>query len=137
MKKLLLLCWVCAACRCFAADGTSVFRSGLQAFRENGADALLGTWYGAVDDSDKLVTIRNRLAGFARALGPVVDTEVFAPYNLGANVQRLYGVIYFEKRPLWLRADYYAIGGRGGFISLDFSLVPDDILPVGKDPNHP
>jgi hypothetical protein len=130
MKKILALFFLCAVCRCFAADGASVFAAGLQNFRDNGPDALLNTWYSSQDDREKIAKIRERLNGMLRVLGPVVDTEVFAPYNLGAHVQRLYGVIYFEKRPLWLRAEYYSINGRSGFIGLDFSLSADDILPV-------
>lgn len=80
--------------------------------------------------------IRERLTAVARQLGPVVDTEVFAPHKLGAHVQRLYGVIYFEKRPLWVRAEYYAIAGRSGFISLEFSLSADEILPVARVTLH-
>lgn len=132
MKKLLVLFCLCTACRCFAADGVGVFAAGLQNFRDNGPDALLNTWYSSRDDAEKIGQIRQRLAAMSRALGPVVDTEVFAPYNLGANVQRLYGVIYFEKRPLWLRAEYYSINGRSGFIGLEFSLSADEILPVGN-----
>jgi len=63
-------------------------------------------------------------------LGGVVDTEVFAPKDIGRHVQRLYGVIYFQKRPLWLRAEYYTIEGRSGFISLEFSHDASDILPI-------
>ena len=137
MKKLVFVLWSCLAARCLAADGVSVFQSGLQAFRENGADALLGAWYGSRDDADKIEKIRERLAAMARVLGPVVDTEVFAPHNLGSHVQRLYGVIYFEKRPLWLRADFYSIAGKSGFIALEFSLSPDDILPVNRAASPP
>ena len=132
MKKLMALCCFVAACRCFAADGLGAFQSGLQAFRENGADAFLNAWYSSRDDVDKVAKIRERLVAMTRNLGAVVDTEAFAPRNLGRNVQRLYGVIYFEKRPLWLRAEYYEIGGRRGFISLEFSLSADDILPLPR-----
>jgi hypothetical protein len=61
---------------------------------------------------------------------------VFAPRNLGAHIQHLYGVIYFEKRPLGLRAEYYSIAGRSGFISLEFSLSPDEILPLAWTAAH-
>ena len=130
MKTFLALCVFLSACRCFAADGVSVFQAGLRAFQENGADALLGTWYSARDDAERIARLRDRLVATTQPLGPVMETEVFAPRNLGKNVQRLYGVIYFEKRPLWVRAEYYAVGARSGFISLEFSLSPDEILPI-------
>ena len=129
MKILFILISVLCVGRCFAADGVSLFQSGLQAFQSNGADALLSTWY-ADDDADKVARIGERLMKATRNLGPVVDTQVFAPHSLGRHVQKLYGVIYFQKRPLWLRAEYYEISGKGGFISQEFSLVPDDILPL-------
>lgn len=130
MKKLFILFCFFAAGRVFAADGVPLFQSGLQTFQENGADALLHTWYSTRDDAEKIAALRGKLVGITRNLGPVLDTEVFAPRDLGKNVQRLYGVIYFEKRPLWVRAEFYAVAGRSGFISLDFSLSPDEILPV-------
>lgn len=130
MKKLFIVLCLLFATRAWAADGVPVFQRGLQAFQSNGADALLSTWYGAGDDADKIARIRDRLSKITANLGPVVDTQVFKPYNLGKHVQRLYGVIYFERRPLWLRAEYYSIGARSGFLSLEFSLVADDILPL-------
>jgi hypothetical protein len=132
MKKLVLLCFLCAACRCFAADGLTVFQSGLQAFRQSGPEGLLSGWFAGRDDPDKLAKLRERFATVTRSLGGVVETEAFAPYNIGAHLQRLYGVVYFEKRPLWIRAEYYSIGERSGFISLDFSLSPDEILPITR-----
>lgn len=130
MKTFPFLLGFVLVCRCWAADGVPAFQSGLQAFQANGANALLNTWYGSSDDADKIAKIRDRLTRLTQNLGPVVDTQVFAPHNLGRHVQKLYGVIYFEKRPLWLRAEFYEIGGRSGFISLEFSLSPDDILPL-------
>lgn len=104
------------------------FRAGLQAFQTNGPDALLRTWY-SIDEQDRVAGIRKRLVGISQHLGEVIDTEVFAPKDLGRHVQRLYGVIYFRKRPLWLRAEYYTIEGRSGFITLEFSCEASDILP--------
>jgi len=130
MKTFPFLLGLLLAGPCWAADGVPAFQSGLQAFQSNGANALLNTWYGSSDDADKIAKIRDRLTRLTQNLGPVVDTQVFAPHNLGRHVQKLYGVIYFEKRPLWLRAEFYEIGGRSGFISLEFSLTPDDILPL-------
>lgn len=130
MKTLAMIAVCFAASLCSAAQGVDVFQAGLQAFQTNGAEALLNTWYGSSDDSEKLVRLRDRLTRLKRELGPVLDTQVFAPHSLGRHVQKLYGVIYFEKRPLWLRADYYEIGGRAGFIALEFSLEPDEILPL-------
>ena len=127
---VLLLTWAVLPYRGIAADGVAVFRAGLQAYQANGADALLSAWYEGSGDADKVSDIRRRLLAATRHLGPVVDTEVFAPKALGKRVQRLYGVIYFRKRPLWLRAEYYAIDGQAGFISLEFSPVADDILPL-------
>lgn len=119
-----------------AADGVSIFRAGLQAFQANGADALLNAWYDS-SEPDRVLELRRRLIATTRDLGPVVDTEVFAPKSLGKRVQRLYGVIYFRKRPLWLRAEYYAIDGQAGFISLEFSKIADDILPLEIGVAHP
>lgn len=137
MKKLLVLCFLLALGRAYCADGVAVFEAGLQAFQTNGADALLHTWYRTDDEAQKVRGIRDRLTGITQNLGPVVDTQVFAPRNLGKHVQRLYGVIYFEKRPLWLRAEYYSIAGRGGFLSLEFSFSADDILPLTwAEPNR-
>ncbi|ACB76384.1 hypothetical protein [Opitutus terrae] len=131
MKKLLcLVCVLVVAPIASAADGVGVFQAGLRDFQINGADALLGTWYGTDADQERLARLRERLNKLSRELGPVVDTQVFAPHSLGRHVQRLYGVLYFQKRPLWLRADFYEINGRSGFVALEFSLVPDDVLPL-------
>lgn len=117
----------------YAADGVADFRNGLQSFQTNGADALLRAWYDAKADSAKVTKLRERLIDITRPLGPVVATEVFTPLDLGAHVQRLYGVVYFEKRPLWIKAEYYEINGRRGLIALDFSLAAEDILPLERD----
>lgn len=127
---LLLLLGLFGAVRCLAADGVATFAAGLQAFQANGPDALLSTWYAAEREADTVAELREGLRRVTRELGPVVDTQVFAPRDLGRHVQRLYGVIYFERRPLWIRAEYYAIGSRAGFISLEYSLHADDILPL-------
>jgi hypothetical protein len=129
MKKTLLLSCLLFATTCFASEGLDVFRAGLQAFQANGPDALLNTWY-TQDEQEKLSGLRKRLCAMTEHLGGVVDTEVFAPKDIGRHVQRLYGVIYFQKRPIWLRAEYYTIEGRGGFISLEFSKEASEILPV-------
>jgi hypothetical protein len=137
MRKLITLLFCLAAvCRCSAADGTGIFQAGLQAFQANGPEALFNAWYNAKDDSERISEIRGRLTKITQKLGPVADTQVFAPHDLGTHVQQLYGVIYFEKRPLWIRAEFYAIAGRSGFISLEFSLVPDDILPLTWATSH-
>lgn len=138
MRKLLVLAACLLACRAFCADGVAVFQAGLQAFQESGPDALLSTWYSGADNADKIAKIRESLTATVRGLGRPIEVEVFAPRDLGSRVQRLYGAIYFEKRPLWLRADYYSVGGRSGFISLEFSIVPDQILPwVQVSPPQP
>jgi hypothetical protein len=129
MKKILFLLCLLVAGRCFALDGIETFRAGLQAFQANGPDALLHTWY-SDDEQEKVANLRKRLVLLTENLGGVVDTEVFAPKDIGRHVQRLYGVLYFQKRPLWLRAEYYTIEGRGGFISLEFSHDASDILPI-------
>jgi hypothetical protein len=129
MKNFFLLLCVIAASRCYALDGIETFRAGLQAFQANGPDALLRTWY-TDDEQEKLAGLRKRFISLTSHLGEVVDTEVFAPKDIGRHVQRLYGVIYFQKRPLWLRAEYYTIEGRGGFISLEFSHEASEILPI-------
>lgn len=117
----------------YAADGMADFRQGLQSFQTNGADALLRAWYDSKTDSAKIAKLRERLINITRPLGPVVATEVFQPVDLGEHVQRLYGVIYFEQRPLWIKAEYYSINGRNGFIALDFSLAAEEVLPLERD----
>jgi len=129
MKKSLLVLGLLLATSCFANEGLDTFRAGLQAFQTNGPDALLNTWYTS-DEQEKLTGLRKRLGAMTEHLGTVIDTEVFAPKELGRHVQRLYGVIYFQKRPIWLRAEYYTIEGSGGFISLEFSKEASEILPV-------
>jgi hypothetical protein len=130
MKYLLVvLVWAVSCLGVSAADGVATFRAGLSAYQANGPDALLRTWY-ASDEVDKRMALKRRLEAITRDLGEVVDTQVFAPRDLGRHVQRLYGVIYFRKHPLWIRAEYYEIGGNSGFISLEFSLSADDILPL-------
>jgi len=129
MKKTLLLFGLIIVQRCYALDGVDTFRAGLLAFQANGPDALLRTWY-SDDEQDKISNLRKHFIAVTSNLGDVVDTEVFAPKDIGRRIQRLYGVIYFQKRPVWLRAEYYTIEGRSGFISLEFSREASDILPV-------
>lgn len=129
MKKILLLIACLWGLTARGSEATEAFRSGLIAFQANGPDALLNAWYGH-DSETKLPELRARLAAISARLGPVVETEMFDPKMLGKRVTRLYGVIYFRKRPLWIRADYYTADGAGGFITLDFSVKPEEILPL-------
>lgn len=129
MKKLIILVALLCASLAHGSEATDAFRAGLQAFQANGADAMLNAWYGH-DSETKLPELRARLTAMNTRLGPVVETEMFDPKMLGKRVTRLYGVIYFRKRPLWIRADYYMAEGSGGFIALDFSLRPEEILPL-------
>ena len=130
MKKILfLLAALVFSAPIQASEASDKFRAGLLAFQANGPEALLNAWYGA-DNETKLPELRDRLAAISARLGPVVETEVFDPKPLGKRVTRLYGVIYFKKRPLWIRADYYTADGAGGFIALDFSTRPEEILPL-------
>jgi hypothetical protein len=129
MKKYLLLLSLVFTLPLFASDATETFRAGLKAFQANGPDALLNAWYSG-DTDTKLPELRARLAAISARLGPVVEVEAFDPKPLGKRVTRLYGVIYFQKRPLWIRADYYSANGSGGFIALDFSTKPEEILPL-------
>jgi hypothetical protein len=130
MKKIALFAaLLCASFVARGSEATDVFRAGLQAFQANGADAMLNAWYGH-DSETKLPELRARLNAMNTRLGPVVETEMFDPKMLGKRITRLYGVIYFRKRPLWIRADYYTAEGAGGFIALEFSLKPEEILPL-------
>jgi hypothetical protein len=128
MKKLLFVFLLCASLG-RAADGVDAFRNGLQAFQTNGVDALIRTLYSTKNPAE-VEGLKQRLAKASAGLGQVFDTEVFAPRAYGKNVQRLYGVIYFAEHPLWVRADYYSINGRSGFISMEFSRHPEDVLPL-------
>jgi hypothetical protein len=130
MKKILLLIILAFSARAHASEASDTFRAGLLAFQANGPEALLNAWYGDDSEVPKLPELRARLIAISSRLGPVVETEVFDPKPLGKRVTRLYGVIYFRKRPLWIRADYYNADGGGGFIALDFSIRPDEILPL-------
>jgi hypothetical protein len=130
MKKfcaVLLFCF--ALCRSHASEAVDTFSAGLRAFQANGPDALLNAWYGS-DSESKLPELRTRLLAISSRLGAVVETETFEPKMLGKRVTRLYGVIYFQKRPLWIRADFYTADGASGFIALEFSTKPEEILPL-------
>ena len=129
MKKYLLLLALAFVTPGYAEEAIDAFRAGLQAFEANGPDALFRAWYGA-DEDTHIAELRARLTAVSSRLGPVVDTEIFAPKAIGRRLTRLYGVIYFHKRPLWIRADYYKAAGTGGFVALEFSLKPDEIFPM-------
>lgn len=131
MKKLLLLMALVIGVSCRADDAVNTFRAGLQAFQANGPEALFRAWYTA-DAETKLSELRTRLTAVSSRLGPVIDTEVFAPTQIGKRVTRVYGVIYFQRRPLWVRADYYVAEGASGFVALEFSLKPDDVFAIER-----
>ena len=131
MKRLLLFLALASvfSITCRAESALDAFRAGLQAFEANGPDSLFRTWY-RPDEETRIADLRARLTALSSRLGPVVDTEIFAPKAIGKRLTRLYGVIYFHKRPLWLRADYYTADGTSGFVALEFSLRPDEIFPM-------
>ena len=131
MKKILavLLLWLVMQSTVKASEAVDTFTAGLKAFQANGPDALLSAWY-SNDTEAKLADLKGRLLALSTRLGPVLETETFEPKMLGKRVTRVYGVIYFHKRPLWIRADYYSADGGSGFIALEFSVKPEDILPI-------
>lgn len=129
MKRYLAILVLIVATPGFGSEASDVFTAGLKAFQANGPDALLNAWY-ANDTDTKLAELRARFAALNARLGPVLETETFDARMLGKRVTRLYGVIYFQRRPLWIRADYYNADGGGGFIALEFSTKPEEILPL-------
>lgn len=129
MKKYLLLLLL-GLVQSALAEGIDVFRTGLEAYQVNGPDALLRTWYGEGQDRARIDKVRGNLVNATADLGEVLATEVFLPKNLGKHIQRVYGVIYFRKRPVWIRGEYYSIAGQSGFISIEVSRNADDILPL-------
>jgi hypothetical protein len=131
MKKIIavVFLWLAAQAGLRASEAVDAFTAGLRAFQANGPEALMSAWYGS-DSETKLPELRARLTALSSRLGTVLETETFEPKTLGKRVTRVYGVIYFQKRPLWIRADYYTAEGSGGFIALEFSIKPDEILPA-------
>jgi len=128
MKKILMLLTLACGLRCMASDALTVFRAGLEGVQKVGPEVLLSAWY-LPEEAPKVEELRQRFNSLSNRLGPVIDSEIFAPKAVGRRLTHLYGVVYFRKRPVWIRADYYNGDGSGGFIHLEFSLKPDDILP--------
>ena len=128
MKKYLVLLFLVSLSRRLGAEGIDVFKSGLDAFRANRAETLLASWYDPAD-KEKMGITRKKFADVTGDLGDVVDTEVFEPKSLGRHIQHLYGVIYFRKSPVWVRAVYYTLGDRSGFLTIELSKRSDEILP--------
>jgi hypothetical protein len=128
MKKYLVFLFFASCFRCWGADGIDVFKTGLEAYRTNRAETLLAAWY---QPNDKAIIgqVRKKFADTTDDLGEVVDTEVFEPKSLGRHIQHFYGVIYFRKSPLWVRAVYYSLGDQRGYLSIEFSKRSDEILP--------
>lgn len=128
MKNYLVVLFALLASPLFG-EGIDVFRTGLDAYQVNGPDALLRTWY-SLDDVERINQVRKTLLAATHDLGDVVETEVFQPKNLGRHIQRVYGVIYFRRHPVWIRGEYYSIAGQSGFLSIEVSRNADDILPL-------
>ncbi len=128
MKKILVLLILTCGLRCAASDALTAFRAGIEAVQKVGPEVLLGAWY-LPEEAPKVEELRNRFNGLSARLGPVIDSEIFSPKPVGRRLTHLYGVIYYRKRPVWIRADYYSGDGSGGFVHMEFSLKPDDILP--------
>ena len=129
MKKIIVVLFLVSVSRVFGSDGVTAFQQALQAFTTNGAEAFSRGWYDP-NDKEKIASVTERLAKETQWLGAAIETQVFAPKSLGRHILRLYGVIYFEKKPLWVRAEFYTLGDRSGFLSVEFSPSADDILPL-------
>ncbi len=128
MKKILILLTLACGLRCLGSDAITTFRAGLQGAQKTGPEVLLNAWY-LPEEAQRVDELRTKFNALSAKLGPVIDTEVFTPRAVGSRLTHLYGVIYFRKRPLWIRADYYVGDGSGGFVHMEFSLKPEDILP--------
>jgi hypothetical protein len=108
-----------------AAD--PVLTKGLQVCLTNGIEACVLTWYA---DRPKLATeTKDKIAGYTKDLGNVIDTEVVTVQPITKRLTRFYVAIYFARRPLWLRVDRYAGSDQSFFLPLKYSIELDDILP--------
>ena len=70
-----------------------------------------------------------KVSAETKNLGEIFDTEVVATQTLSKRVTRYYLVIYFTRRPLWIRIDRYAGRDRAYFLPFKYSLDSDAILP--------
>lgn len=99
-----------------------------ETFSSNGATPFAKALF--TDDPEQMREFAKVLDGLMTKCGTFESYEVLSRHALSQRVERLILVIYFERRPIWLKLDYYRASAHSRFISWKASLVPSDILPA-------
>jgi hypothetical protein len=130
-----LACFVAAAWPAQAApDSDPVLLQGLQAMESqtNGVQAACQIWY--QDQPELAAAMQKHIYNVSADMGAVIGSEIVASQRLSSRSERFYGVIFFERRPLWFSIERY-VGREMGkdkptFLTLRVAREPDDILPA-------
>jgi len=117
-----------------APDSDPVLLQGLQAMESqtNSAQAACQIWY--QDQPEQAAALQKRIYAASQDMGAVIGSEIVASERLSSRSERFFGVIYFERHPLWFSVERY-VGREMGkdkpmFLPMRVAREPDDILPA-------
>lgn len=110
-----------------------VVSKGLNSLKISGPPAALEAWM-AGSAQEKDAAARSKLLGALSAVedhyGRSTGYEIIQAFPLTPSTLRVYGVILFERGPLYVRWDCYKTMDAGWIIpEFQFDMTADEILP--------
>jgi len=129
MKKilcLLVLSLASASLRAQTVDTDLAFA--ISQLQSSGPGPFAKALYGI--DEEGVRQLAERMAVCAKDAGAALSYEMLSRRFIAQKVERIYLVIYFEKRPVFLRVDSYASPKGRLFLSAIVSREAVDVIPL-------
>lgn len=129
MRRFPLLCllFLSASLLLRAQDAASLLRASFENYNTYGAPVFARTLY--PEDPPSLKAAEETLGAFSKTLGAIHGGDIVLSTDFTKCYRRYYCVLYFERRPVWFRVDFYSVNGRSFFLPMSASVKPEDILP--------
>ncbi len=121
-----------SATQVLAVEVPKPFIDGLKAYQTEGFDKAFSIWIKGSpmeNDTTSLMSIRGGFTQVETAYGKMIGYELTKIYQVSDSTIRVYGVIKYEKGPVFCVADYYK--SKNGWILplINFHTKVHEIFP--------
>jgi hypothetical protein len=110
-----------------------VVREGLEAYRNDGPAAALGTWARNWTDEAREDAMSRMVAGLqdiVQVSGTPIGYDFVGSAVMSPHVRRIYVVLLHSERPAYLRLDVYLVDGAWRVLNLNVNTDPVEVFPV-------
>lgn len=108
-------------------DAATQLRTAFDNYGTFGVSVFAKTLY--AEEPVSLKAAEDALVAQSKGLGAMHGGDVLLSVDFSPRFRRIYAVLYFERKPLWFRVDYYTVNGRSFFLPLFSSPKPEEVLP--------